>query len=253
MSARTIGFVAKKGGVGKTTSALAVGSALMRDGHSVLFIDLDSQFNLTSTMKATTSGPNIFGVLLRQVSAKDAIQHTEMGDIIAATEDLNGSDAVINQTGKEYRLKETLACVEDLYDFIIVDTPPALEVLTICALTACDEIVVMTQADLYSYDSIKQLWKAILATRQYTNKDLKVSGFLVNRYNKRANISKTLKGDLESMAKKLDTKVFRTEVRECTALKEAQFRHQSIFDYAPASNAAADYSAVLEELKEDWT
>lgn len=246
-----IGFVARKGGVGKTTSCLAIGAGLAKREKKVLYVDLDSQVNLTITMQAKTQGINILGLLLKQVeNPMDAIQHTEMGDIIAATPELNGIDAVVKGMGREYRLREEMEPLQDKYDYILYDTPPALELPTVMALTCCNQIIVPVLPDLYSIEGIRQLWDAVTNTRKYTNRNLQVAGFIVNHYNARTNIGKMLRGDLETMAAKLGTKVFRTEIRECTAIKEAQLMYQSIYQYAPKANAVADFDSIVDELLE---
>ena len=115
----------QKGGTGKTTTALALAAGLSLKGYSVLSIDLDAQSNMTYTVRARTDGSTVLGVLTGEVKAVDVIQKTETGDIIPASKSLAGADAFITDTGKEYRLKESLEPISGEYDFIIIDTPPA--------------------------------------------------------------------------------------------------------------------------------
>ena len=247
--AKIFAFCNKKGGVAKTTSALAIGAGLMKRGKKVLFVDLDSQCNLSNTLQTEKSVANILNLLTLKISADKAVQQTKRGEIIPAVESLNAIDAVLNQTGKEFRLKETLESIVPNYDFILLDTPPSLEVLTINALTAADEVIIPTQADMYSYEGIKQLWQAIATNRKYCNRDLKVAGILIVRYNNRTNINKTIKADLMKMAAAFNTKVFTTEIRECVALRESQLLHEDIYSYAPTCNAVKDYDAIIDELE----
>lgn len=247
MNAKIICLTSKKGGVGKTTSALAVGAGLMQRGKKVLFVDLDSQCNLSNTMRANTTETTVRDVLLEEADARNAVQETSMGDVMAASVKLNNAERDLDETGKEFRLKETLASVLPYYDYVIIDCPPATGILTINALTAAEEAVIPIQADYYSYDGIKQLWTGIERTRKYTNNNLVVAGLLVCRYNARTKLAQSVKHDFEILAEKLGTRVFQKEVRECNALKEAQISHESIYTYAPKCNAVKDYEAVIEE------
>ena len=160
-------IINKKGGVAKTTTALAIAAGLIKKGKKVLSIDLDSQCNLTMCTGAQLDGKNVLGVLLEQVSITDAIQKTPMGDVLPACLALAGADGVITETGKEYRLREALNAIEDEYDYAIIDTPPSLGVLSINAMTAADWIVIPAQADIFSRDGLMQLARAIDKDRKY--------------------------------------------------------------------------------------
>jgi len=118
---KAIAVINQKGGVGKSTTALAIGAGLSLKGYSVLFIDLDAQGNLSYTLGADTKGYNAMGVLERPETAKEEIQHTPQGDIIASSPKLAGADKLLEETGKEYRLKEALESLQGAYDYIIVD------------------------------------------------------------------------------------------------------------------------------------
>lgn len=249
MGAKVICMASKKGGVGKTTSSLAIGAGLMKRGKKVLFLDLDSQANLSRTMKAEPE-PNIYEVL-DQESETDilhAVQETDMGDVVAATPKLNAIDTIVKGVGSEYFLREAIAPILPYYDFVIIDCPPSLETITINALTASDDVVIPVQADYYSYDGLRQMRISIERTKKYTNQKLNVAGLLICRFNVRTTISKSVRTDFETLAEKIGTKVFAQPIRECTALKEAQLMHQDIYEYASKSNAVADYEAVLNEM-----
>lgn len=243
----TIAIVNRKGGVGKTATAHALGAGLASRGYKILFIDLDSQCNLSYDL-GTAPGLSISDVLTGSCTAQEAIQHTEGGDILPASASLALADTVLDQTGKEYRLKEALEPIKDSYDYIIIDTPPALGILTVNALTACDSAIIPAQAEVHSLQGIGLLNSTIEAVKKYTNPALTIRGILLTRYNKRTIISQDMKQILEATAGELGTKVFATPIRECTAIKEAQAKQASIFDYAPKSNAAADYSALIEDI-----
>ena len=244
----TIAIVNRKGGVGKTATAHALGAGLAKAGKRVLFVDLDSQGNLTFALGADPAGPSSLDVLTGKAQTAQAIQHTAQGDIIAAAESLALADSTITGMGKEYRLSEALDGARAMYDYIIIDTPAQLGTLTINALTAADSAIIPVQAEIYSLQGVGLLYDAIAAVKKYCNKGLKIRGILITRYNRRAIISRDMRESLEDLAEKLGTIVYSTEIRESISIKEAAAVRQDVFSYAPKSNAAADYKAFLNEV-----
>ena len=243
-----VAIVNRKGGVGKTATAQALGAGLIKKGCGVLYIDLDSQTNLTYGLGADAGGLSSMDVLAGDATAQEAIQHTQQGDVIAGAEALAGADAVIDGTGKEYRLKEALEGLQ--YDYCIIDTPAALGTLTVNALTAADSVIIPVQAEVYSLQGIGQLSKTIEAVKKYCNRNLYIRGILITRYNGRAIISRDMQANLEDAAQQLKTRLYSTPIRECVSIKEAQAQQQDIYSYAPRSNAAKDYAAFIEEFTE---
>lgn len=245
---KKIAVINQKGGVGKSSSAAAIGKGLSLKGYRVLFIDLDAQGNLSFIMGAKTGADKKIRLLEKPETSKELIQKTEQGDIIANSLSMAGADQLITETGKEFKLREALENLEGLYDYVIIDTPPALGILTVNALTACDEAIIPAQADIFSLQGIEQLSNTIDVVKKYTNSALKVAGIVLTRYNGRAVISRDIAEATEATAAKLHTKLYNTKIRECTAIKEAQARRQDIYSYAPRSNAAKDYEALVEEI-----
>ena len=243
----------QKGGVAKSTTVQSMGAGLQRKGYKVLLLDMDSQGNLSLSVGADKSMgiPSILEVLTNELPITDAIQTIRGTDIVPATISLAGIDMVLNEMGKEYRLKEAVAPIKDKYDFILIDTPPALGILTINALTCADNVVVPAEADVYSIEAVGQLSNTINAVKQYTNKDLSIVGILLTRYSGRAIISKALKDMIDTTAQCLNTKLFDAKIRECIAIKEAKAQKQDIFSYAGSSNAAIDYGAFVAEYLEN--
>ena len=247
---KTIAIINQKGGVGKTTTAAELGAGLVREGAKVLFIDLDPQGNLTYTLDGQRAAADVMQVLTGQTSAADAITPIkENTSLLAAGKNLMGADTQITAVGKEYKLKEALEGLSG-FDYAIIDTPPTAGILTVNALTASDTCLIPLQADIYSLSGLSQLYDTIKTIKRYCNNALTISGLLLTRYNGRAVISKDLAAVLEENAQAIGTRLFNTKIRECTAIKEAQIMRTSIFDYAPKSNGAADYTALLQELKE---
>ncbi len=243
----------QKGGVGKSTTAQAVGSILHSKGDKVLFVDLDPQGNLTYSLKGQNTGKSIAEVLQEKNTALEAIQSTEGGDLIAHSPTLSGADLTLTQTGKEYRLREALEPIKGLYNWIIIDTPPSLGILTVNALTAATRAIITAQADIYSLQGIGQLHSTITAVKQYTNTELVVAGILLTRYNRRTILSRDITSTMRSIAAQIETKLFTTKIRENIAIKEAQARQQSICTYAPKSNGCVDYRAFTKELIKELT
>lgn len=248
---KTITVINQKGGVGKSTTALSIGAGLIHRGYKVLYIDLDAQGNLSYTLGANTSGYNALGVLDRPHTIKEEIQELASGHIVASTPNLAGADSIITQTGKEYRLKEALELVKDRYDYCIIDTPPALGIVTINALTASTGAIIPAQADIYSLQGISQLQQTIEAVKTYCNPNLSIMGIVLTRYNKRTIIRREVAEMLEETAKDLNTKLYKSKIRECTALVEAQAMKEDIYTYAPKSNATEDYRALVDEILEE--
>ena len=244
----TIAVINQKGGVGKSTTALALGSALARRNYRVLFADLDAQGNLSHTLGADPDQPTAFEVLTRAADGRAAVQETPGGRVIASSPALAGADAVINATGKEFRLREALEPLGAGYDFIIIDTPPALGILTVNALTAADWLLVPAQADIYSLQGIGQLHQTIVPVRQYCNPGLKILGLVLTRHNPRSVLSRDLTDVLSETAAAMESRLFKTAIRETVAVREAQAQRQNLFDYAPKSTAALDYQALAEEI-----
>ncbi|MDL2237948.1 ParA family protein [Christensenellaceae bacterium OttesenSCG-928-K19] len=241
----------QKGGVGKSTTVHAMGSGLMLRGHRVLFVDLDSQGNLSYTMQADDDVPSALDILTGNANTANSIQHLKGGDLIAGTPALAGADnLLLSELGKEYRLREALKDVS-AYDYILIDTPPALGVLTINALTAASCAIIPAQADIYSLQGIGQLSNTIQTVKQYCNPGLTIDGILLTRFNARAVLSRDIADIVEDTAKQLHTRLYKARIRENIAAKEAQANRQSLLVYAPKSNAASDYNHFLDEFLED--
>lgn len=250
---RIIAVVNRRGGVGKTATAHALGAGLAHWGYKVLFVDLDSQTNLSYDLAADQLRHkyNTMDLITGAVPADKVIQHKAQWDLIPASPALATADAVLTATGKEYRLKEALQPISGEYDFCIVDTPPSLGIATVNALTAAAGAIIPAQAEIHSLQGIGLLAETIDQVKRYCNRDLQICGIVITRYSGRAILSQDMKANLEAAAGQLGTKVYRSPIRECISLKEAQAVQQDIFTYAPRSNAAKDYTELVKELLED--
>lgn len=250
----TIAIIAQKGGVGKSTTAQAIGIGLSKyQGAKVLFIDTDAQGNLSRSMEADytgTTGADALEILTGRATVEEAIQHTAQGDIVASSPALSGADRepALSKVGREYRLKKALEAVSGRYDYCIIDTPPALSIITVNALTAANKAIVPAQADDYSLEALSRLRETIDTVKTYCNPSLQVDGILLTRYNGRSVLSREIAEMMEKEASALSSRIYKTRIRECTAVKEAQALREDIYSYAPRSNAVKDYKAVIEEM-----
>ena len=244
--ARVVTISNRKGGASKTTTALGLAGGLSRKGRKVLCIDLDGQENLTYIMGADMEGPTIYDVLMKGVPASEGIQHTEQGDVIPASDQLELID--IELTGKDGTalLRNAIKPVKDKYDYVIVDTPPALGISTITALAASDGVIIPLQADILSLNGLAQMGNIIEAIRQQGNASLQIYGLLLTRFNSRAVLNRAISEALNDAAANLNTRLFKTCIREGISIREAQAQRKSM--YAGKSNPVTDFSAWIDEF-----
>lgn len=240
----------QKGGIGKSTTAQAIGAGYSFKGYKTLLIDLDAQCNLTIATGANRTTKGTYELLTQEAPIEQLIQPIKENlDIIPSSNLLSKISTKLIGVGKEFRLKEVLNPILDKYDYIVLDTPPTLSDLTVNALTASTLAVIPAQADLFSIEAIKELATTISVIRKYTNPNLKIAGILLTRYQARSVLTKELTELIDDIAKALHTKVFKARIREAIAIKEAQALNQDIFSYAPKSKVASDYKAFFEELR----
>lgn len=240
----------KKGGVAKTTTVINLADSLIRRGKKVLLIDSDSQYNLSSFCKANPSKIGTMEVLqqIDNITASDAIQHCGRWDIISASTRLATADAALSDaTGREYRLREGLESVADNYDYCIIDTPPALNILTVNAMTAADDVIIPVQLDTFSRQGMLQIYDAYKSIKKYCNKNLKIAGIIITRYNKQTVFSREMLKNFDAIAKEMDTRIFESKIRENVSIKEAIAFEQSIYEYDSTANGSTDYEKFVDE------
>lgn len=249
--AKVISISNQKGGVGKTTTTGAVAAGFKQKGYKVLCVDLDPQSNLSFSAGAETEDcPTIYEILKGEAKTSFSIQKMPSFDIISSNILLSGIELEFTQTGREFLLKEALISVKDKYDYIFIDTPPALSILTVNAFTASDFIIIPMLTDIFSLQGIAQLSETIERVKRYCNPNLKVEGIVLTKYNKRTILSREIKGTAELIAEQLNTSIFNSTIRSSVAIMEAQTNQQDIYNYAPKNLAAQDYMELVEELIE---
>ena len=247
----------QKGGVGKTTTSLSLVSFLKKDGYRVLLVDADPQGNASDTYGAQIEGAaTLFDVLLEKPAtpAAEAIQHCTMGDIIASDPLLLRADSELGDLDGLFRMKEAFEEAKLDYDYVVIDTAPALNRLLHNCLVAADYVVVPATPDRYAMQGLGQLHDTITTISKRFNPRLELIGVLLIKYDKRKNLSKAASEQLKSSAEKnLGTSVFGREIRECVKCGEAQARKEHLIDYAPDCTTAQDYAEFYRELIEKIT
>ena len=243
---KVIAMMNKKGGVGKTTTALATAACLGQSGFSVLAIDMDPQMNFSLASGADFNLAGTFEFLSGE-PIENCLQQCPKYKMLAASRALSRADKEFDQFGREHLLETALGPVKG-YDYIILDTAPAMNVLTLNALTVADAVVICCQTDAFSLEGFDDIVKNINLAKKYYNPNLSIAGILLTRYNARTKISEQAMDEFWDKAKDYGTRVFATPIRENVAIKESQMRKIDIFSYNATCNASEDYAAFTKEL-----
>jgi chromosome partitioning protein len=234
-----------KGGVGKTTSTVNLGAALNKLGKKVCIIDLDPQANLSQSLGLSNQTYNIYGALMGKHQIQP-IQVLEGFDIVPATIDLSGAEIeLISEPGREYFLKEIIGEIKDNYDYILIDCPPSLALLTINAFTASDAILIPLQAQYLATQGLTKLIEIVDKIKLRLNKKLSVEGIFITQYDSRKVLNRDV---VDTIKEHFTTYIFESKIRDNVALAEAPVSNQDIFRYNPKSNGAKDYQNLALEL-----
>lgn len=241
----------KKGGVGKTTTAFNLAEGLQKRGKRVVAIDLDPQGNLTHMTGLKISGPTSFGVLMGEARLGEAYDWSgpDAVPVVPASPALATADQTLPPgIGRNMRLKEALDTIKDDFDFCIIDTPPAIGIVTINAFVAADFVIIPAEANELSTEGIISVYESVKDVRKYANRRIEISGILLTRYRSNTSIAKEYRKVFERLASKMNTVVYETPIRESIAFSEIPSIHKSIFDYKPRSGAAKDYNALIDNV-----
>ncbi len=242
--------VNQKGGVGKTTTCVNLAAFLANFGKKVLVVDLDSQGNASSGLGVERMRVErcLYDVIIGEMSAQDAIIPSSINglDIIPATPKLAGADVeLVDKNQREYKLKEALECIRDKYEYILIDCPPSLSLLTVNALTAAHEVIIPIQCEYYALEGISQLTKTLDMVKNSLNPNLKICGIVMTMYNKRTVLAEQV---VEETKKHFGTKVFKTIIPRNVRLAEAPSFGQPILFYDPGSTGAKAYEQLTQEM-----
>lgn len=243
-----IAIANQKGGVGKTTTSQALTAGLAEKGYKTLGVDLDPQGNFSAACGVENYNvPTVYEMMKDEATAEETIQTIGEYDIVPANIMLAGAEQELSHTGKEHRLKEALQPVLDKYDYIIIDTPPSLGVLTVNAFTFANEIIIPTTAGIFATTGINQLANTVKNVQKYCNPNVGIKGILFTRFNPRANISKQIKELTEELGKYISAPIYHTHIRSAIVVEEAQANSEDIFTYSGKSTVAEDYRAFIDE------
>ncbi len=248
---KIITVATQKGGVAKTTTAYVLATVLSHKGFRVLTIDMDPQGNLSFAMNCEMDkSATIYDVLKGDIKTGFAIQHHAIVHTIPTNVLLSSIEMEFTGKGREFLLKNALQSVKDDYDYILIDSPPGLGVLTVNALVAADYLILPMLPDIFSLQGITQVYETVEHVRQTCNPHIEIAGILFTKFNPRTRLAKEVHGTAQLIADHLDISVFKTTIRNCLALSEAQSMQCNVVDYAPRSTGISDYMSLVDELIE---
>jgi len=240
-----IAFSNHKGGVGKTTSTVSIGAGLSKLNQKVLLVDLDPQGNLSQSLGINASSKNLYG-FVRNHYPIEPIKVIKNLDILPSNIDLAGLEIELNtEPGREYVIKELLSSFSSSYDFILIDCPPSLGLLTLNAFTAATRIIIPLQAEYLAMHGLSKLMEVISKIQSRINPNLQVEGVIITQFDKRKILNKDI---ATTVGKHFGNKVFKTYIRDNVALAEAPSSGLDIFRYSPNSNGAEDYLHLSKEI-----
>ena len=245
--AKIIAFANQKGGVGKTTTCVNLCCALHRMGKSVLLVDGDPQGNASSGMGVPkTTRPNTYDMMIGGVAAADCVVHTDYGDVIPTGKELAAASVeLIGSERREFVMKAALQTLYSDYDYILIDCPPSLELLTVNALVAADSVLIPMQCEYYALEGIADLMTSIRMCKKRLNRRLDVEGIVLTMYDGRTNLTTQVEAELR---KYLGDKVYRTVIPRSVRLSEAPSHGIPGVAYDKVNKGSRAYLEFAEEF-----
>lgn len=244
--AKVITVANQKGGVAKTTTTGALAAGLTRRGYKVLAVDLDAQGNLSDSVGVDEQKPTTYELMKGTVAAQDAIQQGKAFQIIPSNLSLASADMEFTQTGREYKLRKALLPLMEEYDYIIIDTPPTLGIMTVNAFIVSDEVIIPASG----FDGVKgitNLYTTIDTVRDFGNQKLQIAGILLTMFNPRATIDQNIKELAATIGEHLDIQLFNTFIRSSVVVDEAKANGVDLFTYSAKNNVSIDYDNFIDE------
>ena len=247
LMAKTIAIVNQKGGVGKTTTCVNLAAALTGLGAKVLVCDFDPQGNATSGFGVDKTGsPNVYDVLIGESEAKKAVVSTRWGDVLPSNKALAGATVeLISLDRREYRLRDALAPLKNSYDYIFIDCPPSLELLTLNALCAADRLLVPVQCEYYALEGLSDLLYTVRLAKRSLNPALDLEGVVLTMYDGRTNLSLQV---AEEVKRHFPGKVYASVIPRNVRLSEAPSHGKPVMAYDKFSRGSEAYEALGREF-----
>ncbi|MBN2439755.1 MAG: ParA family protein [Spirochaetales bacterium] len=245
---KTIVFANQKGGVGKTTSAVNVGAYIAERGKKVLLIDFDPQGNLSSNLGADTEQAGIYELITGKISAPEVIQETPVENLQVISSNIHLTGATVElvaEQNREFFLKNALAEIGESYDYILIDCPPSLGLLTLNGLVAAQFVLIPLQCEYFALEGLSLLLKTIQKVQIDLNPTLKIGGILFTMYDKRTNLAQEVVQEVTSYFK---DKVFRTIIPRNVKISEAPSHSKPINIYDPHCIGAISYKKLADEV-----
>lgn len=246
---KIISIANQKGGVGKTTTAINLSTILAKKGKKVLMIDADPQGNATSGVGVDKDvETSVYDLLVNDIEAEDAIQKTEIRNLSICPSNINLAGAeveLVSMMSREYRLKEKLDTIKDDYDYIIIDCPPSLGLITLNSFTASDSVLIPVQCEYYALEGLGQLLNTINLVKKHLNKSLQVEGALLTMYDIRTNLSNQVVKEVKGY---FGERVYKTVIPRNVRLSEAPSYGMPISVYDPKSKGAKSYEKFVKEF-----
>ena len=245
--AKIIAVANQKGGVGKTSTCVNLAYGLKKRGRNVLLVDCDAQGNATSGMGVDKSKtPNMYNIMSQGIPARDCVIHTKYGDVIPTNKDLSGATVeLVDVAEREYVRREALGPLREVYDYILIDCPPSLELLTVNALAAADSVLVPVQCEYYALEGIADLTTTIKMINSRINPKLEIQGIVLTMYDSRTNFSEQVAGEIRRY---FGEKVYKTVIPRNIRIAEAPSHGKPVIAYDRISRGSGAYLKLTSEL-----
>ena len=249
---KVIVFANQKGGVGKTTTSVSLGAYLAEEGKSTLCVDFDPQGNLSSSLGLDTNKPGIYEVIMGKIEINKAIQKTKNNNLFALSSNINLSGAsveLVNVKNREFFLKNVLDNIRDEYDYILIDCPPSLGIITLNGFAAADKVIVPLQCEFFALEGFfKMLFETIKRIQKTINPSLTIAGIVFTMYDSRTRLGNDVINKVKSVFIKHPELIFKSVIPRNVKLSEAPSHGITINNYAPTSNGAKSYYNLAMEV-----